>query len=252
MPVEKTVKGIRITIARNYDEMSSIAARIILERITANPSLSLLVPTGTTYKGVYEILSSHPHKDIFRNLKFFNMDEYCLVEGRSVKLIPSTDRRSYRFFMQRHLFDHIGPAESFFPGVENAKREGAYDELIKNHGGIDLCLNAMGEDGHVFGFNFPGTPFSSRTRLVRVNPETSGVNERLTGVETPSHAITIGLKTGMDAREVLFLVSGKRKASKLREAIFGPITEKVPASVKRQHGNCHWIVDEDAASELGI
>ncbi len=252
MALQKTFNGIRITVAKDYQELSDIAARIILDRIKAKPSLTLLVPTGTTYQGVYKIISNHPDKAIFSQLKFFNMDEYCLPQGKGLKMIAESDEVSYHFFMKKHLFGVISPARSFFPGIENIKKKGAYDELMAKEGGIDICLNAMGEDGHVFGFNFPGTSFASRTRMVEVNPETSQVNKKLTGLETPNHAITIGIQTGMHSREALFLVSGKRKARKLKQAIYGQVTEEVPASIMRKHGNCRWIVDLEAASELDI
>lgn len=246
MADDRAYNGIPITVVQNYEEMSRRAADIILECIHTNPKLSLLVPTGTTPMGTYKILGQQDSR-LFSDVKFLNMDEYCQEDGQ---LIPATHPASYRLFMGTHLFDHIGNATSFFPGPENAQMPGSYDTLILQLGGIDFCLTTMGEDGHTFGFNFPGTSFESQTRLVRVHSETKRVNKNLTGFETLDYAITTGINTGMSAREVLFLVSGRRKAEKLREVVYGSITQDVPATVLRTHQNCTWIVDEDAAGML--
>jgi glucosamine-6-phosphate deaminase len=129
--------------------------------------------------------------------------------------------------MKEKLFDALGEVRSFFPDETSAEHEGSYDEQIAAEGGIDLCLNAIGEDGHTFGFNSPGSAFDSRTRLVSVSEG-----------------------TGMSAKQVLVLVSGKRKAEILRRIMKGPISPDVPATILRQHPNCQWIVDEAAASRL--
>jgi glucosamine-6-phosphate deaminase len=103
----------------------------------------------------------------------------------------------------------------------------------------------MGEDGHTFGFNFPGTSSYAKTRLVWITGRTRSNDKRLTGFETPDYAITLGLTTGMAAKEILFLFSGERKAEILRKVIYGPeIRQDIPATRLRDHPLCHWIVDE--------
>jgi len=179
------------------------------------------------------------------------MDEYCLRLGDQIKMIPETHPASFRLYMKQNLFDSIRPSASDFPGIENINQSGRYDEIIERFGGIDLCLNALGEDGHTFGFNFPGTSRYAKTRLVRITGQTRSINKRLTGFKTPGYAITIGLATGMAAKEILFLVSGERKADILREVICAPeITENIPATLLKDHPLCHWIVDQKAASQL--
>ena len=246
----KTVNGVRLLIAKDYDAMSRVAAAHILQRVVANPRLAMLVPTGTTPEGVYRLLTEEP-ADVFASARFYNMDEYCeKLEDGSYALLPASDERSYHYYMHEHVLHHFSQAKSFFPGLENIERPGSYDELIAANGGLDLCLNAVGEDGHTFGFNIPGSSFESKTRLMALNEDTKQVNKKLTGLETPQYAVTVGLSTGMRAKEVLLLVSGKRKAEILKRIIYGDISEDVPASILRRHKNCVWIVDEDAASGL--
>ena len=248
MPKKRIFNKVKVIIVKDYKELSNLAAKIVLKKISGKKKFNLLVPTGTSPIGLYQILSKKRSK--LKNCIFFNMDEYCVKKGKKIGYISPTDHRSYHYYMHENLFNQIGQVKHFFPTYENAKEPGTYDKLIKKSGGIDLCINAFGEDGHTFGFNFPGTKFNSITRLVKINDSTKKVNSRLTKMKTPEYGLTTGLKTGMGAKEVLVLASGKRKAEILKKMIYGPITEKVPASILRKHKKCIWIVDEDAASEL--
>lgn len=250
MAQEMTYNGVRISLVADYLELSRFAADIILKRIDSESKFNLLVPTGTTPLGVYGILRKQDTAR-FGHVAFFNMDEYCIKLGDQMELIPESQPASYKRYMKENLLDSITPAASYFPGVENVRQPGHYDGIIKRLGGIDLCLNAMGEDGHTFGFNFPGTPRDVKTRCVKITDQTKSVNERLTELKTPEYAITIGLMTGMESKEILFLVSGERKADILRRIIYAPeITQDIPATILREHSRCHWIVDEKAAGYL--
>ena len=250
MAQEVTYHGVKVTITKDYLELSSFAVQIILKRIEATPKFNLLLPTGTTPLGVYRLLRE-TDLSFFKHVTFFNMDEYCIRFGDQIKMISERHPASYRLYMKQNLFDVIRPSASYFPGIENISQSGHYDEFIKGMGGIDLCLNAVGEDGHTFGFNFPGTPRDAKTRLVQITGQTRSTNKRLTGFETPDYAITIGLTTGIAAKEILFLVSGERKAEMLRKVIYAPeIRQDFPATLLRDHPLCHWIVDEKAAHRL--
>ncbi|HLD42407.1 MAG TPA: glucosamine-6-phosphate deaminase [Candidatus Nanoarchaeia archaeon] len=239
----RMINGARIVIAKDYNEMSRLAAARILKAVKRNPALSILVPTGTTPEGVYAILRKH--RNLFSQATFWNMDEYC----KGKRLISRKHPASYRNYMHDRLFRQV-KAKSYFPAVRNIRHPGTYDALIRKQGGIDLCLDAIGEDCHTFGFNFPGSSFRSRTRLVRINKGTKEVNQQLTGIETPAFAVTTGLGTGMLAREVIVIVSGKRKAGILRKVLFSPVSEKIPATILREHSNCTWIADKEAARLL--
>ena len=223
--------------------MSRLAAARILEAAKCSHRINILVPTGTTPEGVYAILRGH--RDLLKQATFWNMDEY--FEGK--RLISRRHPASYRRYMHERLFRQV-KAKSYFPTARDIQHPGAYDALIRKRGGIDLCLNAIGEDGHTFGFNFPGSSFRSRTRLVKIPPDTREVNEQLTGLKTPKHAVTAGISTGMQAKEVICIVSGLRKAKILRKVLFSPVSKKIPATILREHSNCCWIVDREAARLL--
>lgn len=245
----KTKQGILVRILKDYEELSRLAAEHILKWVEANPSLSLLVPSGTTPERVYSLLSQQCEK--LQKVTLYNMDEYCIKNENGIySFLPPEDKRSYHYYMQKHLLNALPNVRSFFPEIENIEQPGRYDQLIKKQGGLDFCLNAMGEDGHTFGFNLPGSSFSSLTRLMAINHETKEVNEKLTGFTTPQYAITTGLQTGMLAKEVLILVSGKRKSGILKKVLNENISENIPATLLRTHPNCTWLVDEDAASYL--
>ncbi|MBL7131115.1 MAG: glucosamine-6-phosphate deaminase [Candidatus Omnitrophica bacterium] len=248
MAQEKTFNKIKVIVAKDYKEMSRLAADLILSRIRSKKKINLLLPAGDTPKGVYSILSKQP-EDLLKKVVFFNFDEYCQNDGR--KRISEDNPLSYRYFMKRHLFNNIRKVKDYFANEENIKQEGAYDRKIKTLGGIDLCLDTLGRDGHTFGFNFPGTSFDSVSRRVKMNKEIKRINEKKTGYKTPDYALTTGIKTGMQSKEILFLASGKEKADIIRKVIYAKKpTTKIPATVLRLHPNCCWIIDEDAASKL--
>jgi len=244
----KVINKVKITITKNKAEMSRLAANLILKRIKKRKKLNILVPTGTTPELIYKLLSKQP-KNIFSKVNFFNMDEYCIKKGRNYSLIPETDPVSYRYYMNNKLFKKIKP-KNYFPDIGNIKNPGSYDKLIKNLGGISLCLDAVGENGHTFGFNSPPAKFSSKTRLVKLTESTRKVNKKLTRRNIPKYAVSTGLRTGMSSKEVIFIACGRRKAKILKKIVYSKPTGKIPATILKNHRNCHWIIDKDAASEL--
>jgi glucosamine-6-phosphate deaminase len=212
--------------------------------------MSLLMSAGTTPEGMYALLAEQPPAD-FKDVTFYNLDEYCEPDAAGdYQLLDRGDPRSYQNYMARHLFYALPAARTFFPGAINAERPGTYDERIEENGGIDLAINSIGEDGHTFGFNLPGTEFDTKTHLVALNEGTKAVNERLTGAAVPDHAITTGLHTGMQARRVVTLVSGSRKAAILQRAVWDDISTAVPATILRRHPNHTFLVDQAAAANL--
>ena len=252
MSKEKIYNKTKITVVKDYKEMSQLAARLILQKIYSKSiiklNINLLVPTGSTPEGVYKIISKQPKK-LFKHVRFFNMDEYCQKDGK--RLVNKNNPVSYKKYMKEHLFRNISSVQSHFPGVENIKKPGSYDKQIQKYGGIDFCVNALGIDGHTFGFNFPGSSFGSVTRLVKINEITRKINKKKSGYKTPEYAVTTGLKTGMKSKEVLFLVSGREKADILHKIVYSSKpTTKIPATILKLHPRCRWIVDEDAASKL--
>jgi glucosamine-6-phosphate deaminase len=125
-----------------------------------------------------------------------------------------------------------------------------YEAAIREAGGVDLCVLGIGRNGHI-GFNEPGAPFDSRTRVVRLTETTRKVNAGdFEDDRAPEKAITVGLATIFEAREVLLLASGPNKARALAAALRGEISESVPASMLQRHPNATFLLDQDAASAL--
>jgi glucosamine-6-phosphate deaminase len=126
-----------------------------------------------------------------------------------------------------------------------------YEAAIREAGGVDLCVLGIGRNGHI-GFNEPGAPFNSRTRVVRLAESTRRVNAAdFEGNRAPERAITVGMATVFEAREVLLLASGANKAGAVAAAVEGDISETVPASMLRRHPNTTFLLDREAASSLG-
>ncbi len=242
--------GFVLNIVRNKEEASKKVARMIIDRVSKKPNLNLLVPTGTTPEGVYEELKKKP--DFFHRVNFFNMDEYCEKVGTDFRLVSKKNSKGYRYYMWKNFFALVSPKASFFPSRADIKFSGSYDTLIKNLGGIDLCLGAVGEDGHM-GFNFPGGNFDSKTRLVRLNVNIKKVNEKLTGYKIPLYGVTVGLRTISESKEIIFLVIGRRKAKILKKIVdLRQPDKKTPASILLSHKKCFWIADREAASLLSF
>src|SRR5690606_25358060 len=126
-----------------------------------------------------------------------------------------------------------------------------YEAAIRAAGGIDLQLLGLGENGHI-GFNEPGAPFSSRTRVVTLDPSTRSANSRFfpPGEEVPQRAVTMGVATILEAREIVRAATGPRTAAALHAALAGPVSPACPASVLRRHPRTTIVCDREAATEL--
>lgn len=230
----------------NYSEMSLEAGKIILEKIRSNPSLTLGLATGSTPKGVYDYLI-HDHEangTSYKQVKSFNLDEYIGV--------PADDPNSYHYFMNQNLFHHldISGNHTHIPNGAASDLEQEclrYEQLVKELGGIDLQLLGIGQNGHI-GFNEPGTSFSSRTHIVTLAHNTREANSRFFNSldEVPTQAITMGIASILESKEILLLVSGEQKAEALFKFINGEISEEFPASALKNHQNVTIIADRDA------
>ena len=241
---------IRVLVAKDYDELSKRAAEIITDAMKKKPDLILGLATGGTPMGCYrELIRMHREEGLdFSKVVTFNLDEYVGL--------PPTHPQSYRYYMNENLFDHVNIAmkNTHVPdGMTNDPRRACreFEELIKASGGIDLQLLGIGTTGHI-GFNEPGSPFDSRTRLVELSEQTRRDNARFFRSidEVPHLAISMGIGTIMEARKIILLASGEGKAEAAAKSVEGPITTDVPASVLQKHSDCTFILDEEAASKL--
>jgi glucosamine-6-phosphate deaminase len=242
---------VNIIVRPDYLSLSQEAARFAADAVRKNPGIVLGLPTGSTPLGMYaELVREHRQGLDLSRVRTFNMDEYIGL--------ADNDPQSYHTYMFREFFAHVNvPAEYIHipSGNPQAGLDAAcedYEQAIRSAGGIDLQISGIGVNGHI-GFNEPGSDFASRTRAVDLAPSTlSGMRRYFPNPDRmPSRAVTIGVGTILEARRVLLLASGVRKADAVVRAVEGPVSAAIPASALQLHSDVTWILDEDAASKLG-
>ncbi len=248
----------RIIIKKEASDVGNWVASYVIDKIRkANPSKEkpflLGLPTGSSPLPVYkELIKRHKAGEIsFRNVVTFNMDEYVGL--------PEDHSESYHFFMYDNLFKHIDiPEENINILNGNAKdieKECCdYEKKIEQYGGIDLFLGGIGPDGHI-AFNEPGSSLSSRTRIKTLSYDTILANSRFFSGDirkVPTQALTVGVGTVMDAKEVLIIIIGYNKARALREAVEGGISHMWTVSMLQMHKKAIFVCDESATMELQV
>ena len=240
----------KIYVSDDYKGMSRKAANIVSAQVILNPACVLGLATGSTPIGMYKQLIDWYNKgDLdFSQVKSVNLDEY-------VGLAPTHDQ-SYRYFMQHNLFDHVNidPANTNVPNGLASDPEAEcqrYNEVIRSMGGIDVQVLGMGHNGHI-GFNEPGEAFELETHVVDLTERTIEANARFFASkdEVPKRAITMGIKSIMQARQILVVVSGEDKAEIVKKAFFGPVVPQVPASILQMHPNVVLCGDKAALSQI--
>ncbi|HEX5443728.1 MAG TPA: glucosamine-6-phosphate deaminase [Pirellulales bacterium] len=240
----------RVIVENDKDGVSKRAARVVADLVRRRPNCVLGLATGSTPLGMYAELVRMHHEDglDFSRVVTFNLDEYVGLSANHPQ--------SYRYFMQRNLFDHINidARDTHVPDGRALDFEAyceQYERLIVEEGGIDLQVLGIGSDGHL-AFNEPGSSLGSRTRLKTLTEETVRDNARFFGGEedVPRLAITMGVGTILESRQCLLLAAGKSKAKAIRDTIEGPITAQVTASALQLHRDVIAILDEEAARLL--
>lgn len=248
----------KVIIHNSYDEISSWTAKYIIKRInefgpTENRPFVLGLPTGSSPLGTYkELIELHQKGEVsFKNVVTFNMDEYVGI---------SEDHpESYHNFMFTNLFNHIDiNTKNIFilNGNANDLLQECLDfeEKIKSYNGIELFLGGMGADGHL-AFNIPGSPLSSRTRLVDLNYDTIVANSRFFDNDinkVPKQALTVGVQTVLDSKEVVIIVNGYKKARALQKVVEEGINHMWTLSALQNHPNGVIVCDEEATMELKV
>ena len=239
-----------VIVKKSYVDISKEAAQLVADRIRRKPTLVLGLATGSTPIGLYkELIRMHKKEGIdFSKVTTFNLDEY-------VGLLPSHPQ-SYNFFMQQNLFKQINiPQHAIHVPDGMANDIDAfcdwYEQQIADAGGIDLQILGIGVNGHI-AFNEPGSSLGSRTRVKTLTENTRADNARFfrKGEHVPKYAITMGVGTILDARELIILASGTAKSDAIRMAVEGPLTAQCPASVVQLHRKAYVVVDKQAAAKL--
>jgi glucosamine-6-phosphate deaminase len=237
----------RVLVTPDYRTLSTTAAELVTDALRSKPDLVLGLPAGRTPVGMYEELARiYREQNLnFSGVRTFNLDEYSSL--------PINHPKSYHTYMQGVLFDHVNLAQENIhipdgsPGIDGRTESLKYEKAILDAGGIDLLIAGVGANGHI-GFNEPGSPFDSRTRVVDLSPETILNAQQDFGAEPPPRrAITMGIGTMLEAKRILLIASGASKADAVERTLRGPITESFPASVLRQHPRVVVIVDEAAS-----
>lgn len=240
----------RVIIEKDPESASKRATEFIAKLIKRRPDAVLGLATGSTPLKIYdELVRRHEAGELdFSGITSFNLDEY-------VGLAP-TDPCSYRYFMQKHLFDRINipHANTFVPdgrALDFDNYCAQYEKTIRDKGGIDLQLLGIGRDGHI-AFNEPGSSLGSRTRLKTLTSETIRDNARFfDGIDNvPRLAITMGVGTILETRKCLLVAFGENKAHAISQAVEGPVTAQVTASALQLHPDVTVVLDEDAARHL--
>lgn len=246
----------RVIIQSNYELVAKWAAHYVTQRINEHPADSPFVlglPTGSTPLGMYRelIRLCSEGKVSFQNVITFNMDEYVGL--------PAADQRSYHYFMWENFFSHIDIKkenvhilDGMAPDLDAECMR--YEESIQHAGGIDLFVGGVGADGHI-AFNEPGSSLSSRTRIKTLTRDTKMANARFfdgNPENVPSYALTVGVGTIMDAREVMILVSGIEKARALHNAVEMGVNHMWTLSCLQLHPKAILVCDDDATSEMRV
>ena len=240
----------RIYREADYEGMSRRAANLIAAEIISKPDCVLGLATGSTPVGAYQQLIEKNRQGVlsFAEVRTVNLDEY-------LGLSPENPQ-SYRFFMQKQLFDHVDiPAENtHVPDglAADTKEECArYDALLRSLGYADLQLLGLGRNGHI-GFNEPDICFQRETHVVELKESTIEANARFFArkEDVPRKAITMGIGCIMAARRILLVASGADKADAIFHAFRGPITPTCPASILQLHPDVVLVADEAALSKL--
>ena len=249
----------RVIITKDYDEMSVWAANYVAKKIidfkpTAENPFVLGCPTGSSPLGLYQHLVKLNKKGVlsFQNVVTFNMDEYLCL--------PHEHDQSYWYFMHDNFFDHLVDMKPENINILNGMTDdpegecARYEEKIASYGGIDLFMGGIGVDGHL-AFNEPFTSLASRTGLRDLTTDTIIVNSRFFDNDpskVPTKALSVGIGTVTDAKEVLVLISGHNKARALAATVEGGVSQKWTCSALQLHNAAIIACDEAACGELTV
>lgn len=234
-------ENIEVIVVKNPEEGGQKAFEIIKEELE-NGLKVIGLPTGGTPETMYTALRNSTLD--FSEVVAINLDEYIGLEG--------DHPQSYKYFMDEHLFNAKPFKKTYIPDgmAPEAEETARYNQILQEHP-IDLQVLGIGTNAHL-GFNEPGSSFDSLTEKVELSEETVEANKRYfdSVADVPKYAYSMGLASITSADKILLLAYGENKAEAIAQAINGPVTEEVPASILQNHKNVTFILDEGAASKL--
>jgi glucosamine-6-phosphate deaminase len=239
-----------IRLFQTPDATARTLAADVARSVAADPEIVLALPAGRTPLRLYKELAALGREtgvDFSRAITF-NLDEFAGI--------AAGDPRSYRAFMQRHLFDHVNvsPRRIHFLNGLSADRDAEcrrYERAIARAGGIDLMILGLGRNGHI-GFNEPGSFLIANTHPVRLAPATRRANLALFGslADVPRLGLTMGIATILHARRIVLVATGTAKARAVARMVNGPVTPRLPASFLQLHSRAELWADRAAAARL--
>lgn len=239
-----------VILKDNYESLSAEAAKVVADRLKKKPNLVLGLATGSTPLGLYkELIRMHQYEGLdFSKVTTFNLDEYIGL--------PPTHDQSYHYFMQENFFKSVNIDPRYIHVPHGMTKDVThfcswYEERIESFGGIDVQILGIGANGHI-AFNEPGSSLGSRTRIKTLTPTTREDNKRFFDNDeaVPKYAITMGVGTIMDAKELLLVASGESKSDAIKASVEGPLTAMCPASIIQMHKDAIVFVDKSAGSKL--
>ena len=226
----------------NAEEGGKKAFELIKEGMN-NGAKVLGLATGSTPETLYNEMTA---SDVdFTEMTSVNLDEYVGLGGE--------DEQSYRYFMNKHLFDKKPFKETFVPNGKAEDLDAAsaeYEKIIDAHP-VDIQILGIGQNGHI-GFNEPGTPLDSLTHVVELTESTINANKRYFDKveDVPTRAVSMGIGSIMKGKKMILMAYGEAKAEAIKGMIDGPVTTDMPASALQNHQDVVVIIDDAAASKL--
>lgn len=238
-----------IKIFETQEQLDQYAANLFVQLINEKPNAVLGLATGSTPIGIYnELVNNYKQNKVsFKEVTTYNLDEYVGL--------PSENDQSYAYYMSKHLFSHIDipSSQTHLPNgmADNAEEECRRYEAMLEAQPADIQLLGLGHNGHI-GFNEPDEGLSGATHVVKLKAETREANARFfeSMDDVPTDAMTMGVGSILKANTILLVVRGADKAGIVKEALTGPITTKVPASLLQTHPKVIVLLDREAGRML--
>lgn len=239
----------KIHVFETSEELDQFAADLFVDLVLQKPDAVLGLATGSTPIGIYaKIVEQTKQRQVsFGGVTTYNLDEY-------VGLTPDNDQ-SYAYYMNHHLFSHIDipVSRTHLPNgmAEDPQAEcDRYEEMLEERH-ADIQLLGLGHNGHI-GFNEPDAELSSGTHVVELKEETREANARFfpSMDEVPRAAFTMGVGSILKANTILLVVRGADKAEIVKQALTGPLTTQVPASLLQTHPRVIVLLDREAGRML--